>query len=159
MLSVEMIRTLVAYNEALHRRKWESIMQLTDEQFVAEIGYSHGSIRHQVVHVAGAEGRWLRGLKGALDARTFRPDPADYPTRQSALALWEAGARELAAYAASLEEAALRHTPAGFRGPAWQALLHVVNHGTDHRAQILRALHDFGAPTFDQDLVLHLWPR
>jgi uncharacterized damage-inducible protein DinB len=37
-------------------------------------------------------------------------------------------------------------------------LLHVANHGTDHRAQLLRALHDFGAPTFDQDLILYLWP-
>jgi hypothetical protein len=35
----------------------------------------------------------------------------------------------------------------------------MVNHGTDHRAQILRVLHDFDAPTFDQDLIIHLWFR
>ena len=39
----------------------------------------------------------------------------------------------------------------------WQVLIHVANHGTDHRAQILRALHDLGIPTFDQDLILYLW--
>jgi uncharacterized damage-inducible protein DinB len=33
----------------------------------------------------------------------------------------------------------------------------MVNHGTDHRAQVLRSLHDFGAPTFNQDLIIHLW--
>jgi uncharacterized damage-inducible protein DinB len=44
-------------------------------------------------------------------------------------------------------------------GPAWQVLAHVVNHGTDHRAQILRLLDRYGAPTFDQDLILHLWAR
>jgi uncharacterized damage-inducible protein DinB len=40
----------------------------------------------------------------------------------------------------------------------WQTLLHLVNHGTDHRAQVLRALHDFGAETFDQDLVFYYLP-
>ena len=42
------------------------------------------------------------------------------------------------------------------RVTGWQVLLHVVNHGTDHRGQILRILHDFGAPTFDQDLMGYL---
>ncbi len=26
----------------------------------------------------------------------------------------------------------------------WQVLLHVVSHGTDHRSQMLRILHDMG---------------
>jgi uncharacterized damage-inducible protein DinB len=30
---------------------------------------------------------------------------------------------------------------------AWQVLLHVVNHGTDHRAQLLRSLNDLGLAT------------
>jgi uncharacterized damage-inducible protein DinB len=53
----------------------------------------------------------------------------------------------------------LEATARGMRGPAWHVLAHLVNHGTDHRAQVLRVLHDFGAPTFDQDLVMHLWSR
>jgi hypothetical protein len=32
----------------------------------------------------------------------------------------------------------------------------MVNHGTDHRAQVLRILTDFGAPAFDQDLMVWL---
>ena len=35
----------------------------------------------------------------------------------------------------------------------WQVLLQVVNHGTDHRAQILRALSDLGVETRSQDYV------
>jgi hypothetical protein len=34
----------------------------------------------------------------------------------------------------------------------WVGLLQNAHHGTDHRAQILRALHDRGAPTFEQNL-------
>jgi uncharacterized damage-inducible protein DinB len=39
----------------------------------------------------------------------------------------------------------------------WQVLLHVVNHGTDHRAQVLRILHDFGAPTTAQDYIFYVY--
>ncbi len=159
MAIVELAQTMIAYNDALHRRMWESIMKLSDEQFVKEIDYSHGSVRNQMVHLAGVDGRWLRGLKEQPDARTFRPAPADYATRQSAYALWDEVAGEVTEYASGLDEAALLVTPERMYGPRWQVLLHMVNHGTDHRAQVLRILHDVGAPTFDQDLILHLWRR
>ncbi len=38
-----------------------------------------------------------------------------------------------------------------------QVLLHVVDHGTDHRAQILRTIHDFGVTTSPQDLVFYVY--
>jgi uncharacterized damage-inducible protein DinB len=34
-----------------------------------------------------------------------------------------------------------------------QVLLHMVNHGTDHRAQMLKILHDFGVKTESQDYI------
>jgi uncharacterized damage-inducible protein DinB len=41
----------------------------------------------------------------------------------------------------------------------WEILAHVVNHGTDHRAQILSLLFQLGAPTVEQDLILYLWEQ
>jgi uncharacterized damage-inducible protein DinB len=38
----------------------------------------------------------------------------------------------------------------------WQVLLHVVNHGTDHRAQLLALLHGLGVKTFAQDYALFI---
>lgn len=35
-------------------------------------------------------------------------------------------------------------------------LPHMLNHGTDHRSKILRALKEVGAPPFDQDFILWL---
>jgi uncharacterized damage-inducible protein DinB len=153
------IRAMIKYNYALYRRVWESIAYLSDEQFVQEIDYSHGSIRNHVVHVATVDGRWLRGLQELPTARQFNLNPSDYVTRESARAAWEATAQDVADYVASLDDAGLERQPQGMYGPVWQVLAHMVNHGTDHRAQILRALHDLGAPTFDQDLILYLWRR
>jgi uncharacterized damage-inducible protein DinB len=159
MSSINYIRTLIDYDYALYRRVWDSIMQLTDAQFVQDVNYSHGSIRNQIVHVAEVDERWLRGLQEHPNARQFNLDPTDYPTRASARALWDSTALKVTDYVASLGEGDLERQPQGMYGPIWQVLAHMVNHGTDHRAQILRVLHDFGAPTFDQDLIIHLWFR
>ncbi len=35
----------------------------------------------------------------------------------------------------------------------WQAMMQVINHSTDHRAQTLAGLHRLGAPTVAQDYV------
>lgn len=153
----ELIRTMVAYNDALHRQMWDSIQQLSDDLFTAPIEYSHGSIRNQLVHLAAVDGRWTLGLKGLPDARSFNPHADDYPTASSFFNLWEPIAREFYELAMGMDDDQLLQIPQGMNKPAWQIILHVVNHGTDHRAQVLRALHDFGAPTFDQDLILHLW--
>ena len=39
----------------------------------------------------------------------------------------------------------------------WQVLLHVVNHGTDHRAQLLRLLNDLGVKTESQDYIFYVY--
>jgi uncharacterized damage-inducible protein DinB len=39
----------------------------------------------------------------------------------------------------------------------WQVLIHVVNHGTDHRAQILRILNDLGVKTTSQDYIFYVY--
>jgi len=158
MLSVEIIRTCIQYDEAMNRRVWESVMQLSDEQFVVEVKYSLGSLRDQMVHLAGVNGRWLRGLKEMPEAGNYSPKAVDYPTRESAFALWDGVAQDFLAYVDTLDEASLLYTPRGLPGATWQVLLHVANHGTDHRAQVLRILHDLGATSFPQDLLLHLYP-
>ena len=63
MSSAEMIRTFIEYHYALSRRVWESIDQITEEQFVQNDAYSRGSIRNLMVHLANSDRRWLAGLK------------------------------------------------------------------------------------------------
>ena len=41
--------------------------------------------------------------------------------------------------------------------PRWEILLHVANHATDHRSQILAVLHQyFHVKTVEQDMILYL---
>lgn len=159
MLTTDVIHTMIAYNYAYQRRLWESIMTLTDAQFAADIPYSLGSIRTHMTHLASVDTRWLMGIKEMPGAREFNYEPQEYPTRESVRALCEAAAAAVIEYAATATEADLARLPQRIPLTVWQILLHVVNHGTDHRAQVLRALHDLGAPTFGQDLVFYLFER
>lgn len=159
MKSSEMIQTLFAYHYELYDRVWDSIDGLTKAQFMQEDAYSRGSLHHQMLHVANADGRWLRGLQGDPEARQYTLSPADYPTRVAVRQIWDETRQAVTAYVAALTDDDLAQMAPGMMGPNWQVLVHIVNHGTDHRAQILRQLHDLGAPTFDQDLILHLWRR
>ena len=159
MTPADVIRTMFEYNDALNRRLWESLMAVSDEQFVQEVGYSRGSLRDQAIHLTSAEGGWLRGLQGDPNARGYSLDPADYPTPAAGRTAWEKTAGDLLAYVSGLSQAELEETPPGLPVPRWQALLHLANHGTDHRAQMLRILADLGAPTFEQDLLFHVWRR
>jgi uncharacterized damage-inducible protein DinB len=155
MLTADVVRTMLDYHYSRQRRVWECIMTLTDEQFMTEIPYSYGSVRNHMVHLASVDSGWLAGLKEEPNARSRRYIVADYSRRDSVRLICDKAAADVMAYAAGLDDAAMQEQPHGMPALVWQVLLHLVNHGTDHRAQVLRALHDFGAPTIEQDLIYY----
>ncbi len=157
MLSVEMIQTLIDYHTAVTRRIWESIAQITDEQFLADDAYSRGSIRNLMVHLASTDRRWLAGLKNLPDVGHLKFE--DYPTRAAGRELFENVAKDLSDYVGAMDEGELSQNAKGLPNPRWQILMQLVNHGTEHRSTVLQRLTELGAPAFDQDLITWLWSR
>jgi uncharacterized damage-inducible protein DinB len=156
-MSVEMMRTFIEYHIAMTRRVWDSIDQITDEQFLADDTYSRGSIRNLVVHLTSTDRRWLSGLKNEPDVGHLKFE--DYPTRVAARELFETVAKDFLSYINAVTEAELDEKPPEFTHPRWAVLQHLVNHGTDHRSTVLQKLTELGAPTFDQDFILWLWSK
>jgi uncharacterized damage-inducible protein DinB len=75
---------------------------------------------------------------------------------------WDSVEQMMRAYLAGLRDDMLVDKP--IKEPeedkdliVWQVLLHVVNHGTDHRAQILRLLNDLGVETTSQDYIFYVY--
>jgi uncharacterized damage-inducible protein DinB len=160
MLSVDLFKTFIEYHVDMSRRVLNSIDQITEEQFLADDAYSRGSIRNLMVHLANTDSNWLAGLKNILESE----DPPkrqyeDYPNRASVRIFWDATIKDLADYAETLTEAELGENPMDISNPRWQVLLHIMNHGTDHRSTVLQRLYEFGAPTFDQDFIIWLDSR
>jgi len=139
------------------RRIWNSIDQITDEQFLEDDAYSRGSIRNLMVHLASVDRRWLAGLRNLEDIGHLKFE--DYSTRAAAREIYESVMKDLAEYIPTLTEADLNLPNDKIAEPRWQILLHIINHGTDHRSTVLQRLHEFGAPTFDQDFIMWVWKR
>ena len=156
------VQTLFDYHYAAFDKIWDCVAGLSPAQFLAESDYSIGSIRSQLAHCMIVDIRWLARLQAETP-----PEMAyeDYPDQAALRREWERIRDEVSGFvrglaAADLDDIVDLDFPdqVGIeRNPRWQILLHVVNHGTDHRAQILARLHELGAPTFEQDLILHLW--
>ena len=160
MLSVDLFKTFIEYHIDMSRRVWDSIDQITEEQFLADDAYSRGSIRNLMVHLANTDSNWLAGLKNIPEEEDApKRKYEDYPNRASVHAFSEGTAKDVADYVEALTEAELGENPMDISNPRWQVLLHMINHGTDHRSTILQKLHEFGAPTFDQDFIMWLWSR
>lgn len=159
-MTVELIKTFTAYHLDMIGRIWDSIDQITEEQFHADDAYSRGSIRNLMVHLANTDSNWLAGLKNIpQSADPPRKRYEDYTDRASARAFWNQAAKELANYVEALTPAELNEHPLEIPHPRWQVLLHVINHGTDHCSTILQRLHELGAPTFEQDFIFWLANR
>jgi uncharacterized damage-inducible protein DinB len=157
MSNIDLIYSYTDYHCSIMRRVLESCAQISEAQFLQDDAYSRGSIRNLMVHLISTDRRWLAGLRNLPDVGHL--NFADYPDLESVRAICEQVAKELTDYVESLSDSDLDQAPAGVPNPRWQIFLHMVNHGTDHRATILQKLTEFGAPTFDQDFILWLWKR
>jgi uncharacterized damage-inducible protein DinB len=154
MASADLIKKFIAYHHDITRRVWDSVDKIAELQFLADDAYSRGSIRNLLVHLANTDRNWLQGLLN-LPRLDFKPYEA-YTDRESVRRYWNSVAEEVAAYAGNLTEQEHDQNPAQIPGPRCEVLLHLVNHGTDHRSTILQKLNEYGAPTFDQDFILWL---
>ena len=160
------IKTFFNYNFWAFERVWDCILQLTDEQFVQNIDYSTGSIQEHVVHLASAIHRRIQQMQG----KDIPPHLSnkDFPTRSSFKSKWDEVRNEAYEYLSTISETDLdgkvqgtsHETGATIEITRWEILMHVVNHATDHRAQILAMLHHhFGVKTVGQDMMAFLAER
>jgi uncharacterized damage-inducible protein DinB len=159
-MNANAFRYLYDYHFAENRRIWESyVTPLSAEQFTQAAEYSHGSVRDQLVHLMNVDEAWFCELSGAAFPKPFEIAGAD--DRESIRARWDSVEQSMRTYLASLSDEMLFEKPIAEEEDkdliAWQVLLHVVNHGTDHRAQILRSLHDLGVKTTAQDFIFYVY--
>lgn len=159
-MNADAFRHFYAYHFAENRSLWDThIMPLSQEAFTRHSGYSIGSVRNQVVHLMSVDDTWFSALRGEEIPETL--DPAAFDERGVIRAHWDRVEQRMRDYLATLRDAMLFEKPFPDGEDKdlilWQVLLHVGNHGTDHRAQLLRLLHDLGARTAAQDYVFYAY--
>jgi len=160
-MNADAFRHFYEYHFAENCKIWDSyVTQLSYEQFTQPVNYSRGSVRDQVVHLIEAEDLWFSELRGVQPLEP--PPPANFDDRNNIRAHWNSVEKRMRAYLAELRDDMLFDRP--IKEPeedknliVWQVLLHVVNHATDHRAQLLRLLNDLGLKTTSQDYIFYVF--
>lgn len=155
-MNLESLRFLYRYNTWATDRVLDSLEAAGPEVYVAPGCSGHGTVQETLAHLLSVQRSWIGWLDGSLsleESMQPRVVAADVPTVAAARERWEEIARQTDAYLRSLTEAALREgvpwrLPGGLGGitPRWQFLLHLADHGTHTRAQIVAAIRRAGHP-------------
>ena len=157
------VRDLYAYNRWATELVLDAAEKLTPEQLLAPGTAGHGSVRDTLVHFMRAQKGWLSWWDGSLsanDAYNLRWDPADYPDVAALRSLWASLEAQTEAFARGLSDADLARVyentlPNGLvtRLLLSKMMLHVANHGTQHRSEVAAMLTDFGQSPGDLDYI------
>lgn len=156
-----LLESLFRYTIDANQQVWDCAMTLGDEEFFRPLAYSVGSIFIQLLHTMGVEYWWLHFVRtGEL---RFVEDDTPFRDRAFFRAHWDAQNATNLAYIQQLTPPKLDATvrPEWFEEgepsvTVWQAVMQVVMHSMDHRAQTLAMLHSLGAPTVEQDYLNYL---
>lgn len=149
----------IRYSTWASRRLVEAAAALPADALARPTGISHGSILGTLAHLQFADWIWHSRVIGPLDrpADTLEALQSDWPDIQRR---WEA-------WSDALTEADLTRVVPFKRlngddasAPVWQVVLHVVNHGTLHRGQVMGMIRQLGvAPPVTDLIAYYLRPR
>lgn len=158
------IQLLYRYNSWANAKILDVASKLTLEQFLADGEYPHGGLRGTLTHALFAEWIWRKRWEGASPSTGFRPE--DFPTPEALRTRWLEEEKALTQFVESVSEERLNAT---FQYKTtngdpkenilWEVMAHVVNHGTQHRAEAAAMLTALGHSPGDIDLIVYLRTR
>ena len=155
------ILTLYAYNSWANARILNATAQVTTEQFLAPTSFSHGGLRGTLVHILFAEWIWRRRWEGYSPVAWLQPE--DFPTFEALRAHWNTEEQALLQFVENVSDQALndileyRRTGGEPReNILWHLMVHLVNHGTQHRSEAAAILTEFGHSPGDIDFIIFL---
>ncbi|HUL02448.1 MAG TPA: DinB family protein [Gemmatimonadales bacterium] len=148
-MNVTEVKESFAYNAWANRRLFDALGALPAEQYQRDLKSSFGSIHGTVCHIVWAEQLWLTRWLG-------KPAPGvaqgkDLAGLADARARWDGLEAERVAFLGAFPDARLSDTitiqPTG--GGAYahtfrQMFLHVVDHSSYHRGQVITMLRQLG---------------
>lgn len=134
-----------AYNVWANSRMADSICSLPEASQVAVLPSSFNSLHATLIHIWNAESMWWQRMK-MQEVVTAPGIGFTGTTREAANALLQQN-KTWEAWIANASQPALEHVfhyrntkQEQFRQPIYQMLLHIFNHGTYHRGQLVNML-------------------
>ena len=158
---VATVRQLLLYTLWADRICLKAVEAVRSEDLARETGTSFGSLLGTLAHILGAQRIWLARFEGKTLDRV--PGVADFPGLEALTAGWAETSAELGFFLAALTGSQVQSaiTWSNTRGdsftrPLWQPVLHLVNHSSYHRGQVVSQLRQLGYPAPSTDLIYFL---
>ena len=155
------IALLYKYNQWANARILTAAASVTQEQYLAPAPFPHGGLRGTLVHALSAEWIWRTRWEGSSPTSLLKAE--DFPTFEALRTRWLDEEKQLMDFINAVTDERLNHTfdyKNTSRKPLtkvlWQAMAHLVNHGTQHRAEAAAILTDLGHSPGDLDLIYFL---
>lgn len=155
------ILVLYQYNQWANAKILNVTANVSPDQFLADASFPHGGLRSTLVHILFAQWIWRNRWEG--NSPTTRIRPEEFPTFEALQARWLYEEEKLMKFVENISDEML-NSPFHYRTTRgeprqrilWQAMAHVVNHGTQHRAEAAALLTGFGCSPGDVDMIYFL---
>ena len=138
---------------------------MSHAQFVTPARLSLGILRGALAHALATEIVWRLRCQEGISLSAV-PAESEFPTLEALQTRWAEEERKMRGYLAPLTDAALGATLSykntrgdQFENVLWHLLTHVVNHGTQFRAEAAVALTEYGRSPGNLDLLAFLRGR
>lgn len=148
-MTAQEARLHIRYSGWASRKLMDAAATLTEEQRTRSMSVSHETLQQTLAHIYFADSAWYTRT---VDPSRPVPNPSDRPSMEFLTADWPDLQRKWEAWADSISDAGLERvaqfkllngTPSEL--PVWQIVIHVVNHATLHRGQVVAMMRQLGA--------------
>ena len=162
-MKAEDIKLYYEYNEWANKRILDAAQRVSLEQLTAPNEFGWGNLRGALVHIFDAEYGWFSFLFEREDEGV--QDPENFADIAALRERWERQNEITRQCLDTLKDEDLLRIHKSERDGTtynwilWQVLVHVVNHGTQHRAECAALLTGFGHSPGDMDFTLFLRQR
>jgi uncharacterized damage-inducible protein DinB len=156
------ITLLYNYNFWANARLLAAAKNVSVEQFLADAEFPYGGLRSTLTHVLEAEYIWRMRFEGQGHLAEEIP-PTAFPALEALAKRMREEEQAMRAYLASLHDGDLEKSISypidegkTRERMLWHCLVHVVNHGTQHRSEAAALLTRYGCSPGDLDFTVFL---
>lgn len=160
-MNKEDILTLFKYNQWANAKIINAAANVTNQQFLADASFPHGGLRGTLTHILFAQWIWRNRWEGVSPSYRIKPD--EFPSFTAFHARWLSEEALLMNFVHGSTDDTLnqviqyRNTKGvPMQQVLWKMMAHVVNHGTQHRAEAAALLTEYGCSPGDVDMIYFL---
>jgi len=147
-VSLETLQLHIDYTIWASQRMLDAVTELTPEELTHDFGTADKSVLGTLFHIYGGDYAWIERMYGkSINKRPYDEHDPITTLQTEWPRVWERWRAYVCALTEETAEAEVSYSTfkgAPYRTPAWQIILHVVNHATHHRGQAAGFLRAFG---------------